>query len=411
MILTVAKKIYKGAFKMGWFFSDKCPNCGYTIKSEYCPNCGYYYKLYNELIETDLRTNNDIHESLKLARKYYEAGEKCYYKEEYQKAIEQYRMSASLGFADAIYSIGFMYRMGYGVQQNSQEAYKNFLVAANNGHTAANYQLGDMFYCGDIELNYEEAYKYLELAARNGHPMANYRMCSMYYHGLGVEINYKTSFEYLVIAAEKGEDEAQKVLSESYRFGQYGDLMMEENYEEAMKWIEQPAVNGDHEAEFWFGYFYRVHIEDYSIAFDWFYKSAKGGYAVAQLAVAGAYTAGSGVERDVEKSHYWYNKYLNNNSKGGSTQYLETSLEEALLLCYKDNDKREQRCREREAEFERIREQAYNTPITGDYASFTSDGYCIHEGHNSTCKFCSRRRWNYDDMCYEDGPHCRIYNY
>lgn len=375
---TLVKREFLGGNKM-FFFSCTCPNCKAKIRAyqTYCSNCGYNYILYNELIDVGSRKKEHQKRIIDFAHKYYALGDDYFYGkngkiEDNIKAMEYYEKSAALGFVDAIYSIGYMYLHGYGVQQDFNVAYQNLILAADYGHTAAHYYLG-----------------------------------VMYFYGYDVEVNYDIAFEYFTIAAERGHAKAQKTLSWCYRAGE----VIGQDFNKALKWIKKPAAKGDHEAEFWLGWLYQVHERNNSLAFSWFYKSAVGGYAVGQLAVAGAYTSGLGVERDVRESHYWYDTYLNNDSRGGSTQEMEDTLEQVLLLCYSDNDRREQQRVEKEKEYKKFKEAVYNTPITGDFVAFDYNGYCIHEDNPNTCKYCSRRSWNEDDACYEKGPYCRVIDY
>ncbi len=55
----------------------------------------------------------------------------------FAKAVEQYRMGAKLGNAQAQMMLGFMYSKGKGVEKNLAEAYIWSNLAAASGHTGA----------------------------------------------------------------------------------------------------------------------------------------------------------------------------------------------------------------------------------------------------------------------------------
>ena len=62
----------------------------------------------------------------------------------HEEAVKWYRKGAELGFSDAQYQLGCMYRYGQGVEQSIEEAAKWFQKAADQGNADAYFQFGQM---------------------------------------------------------------------------------------------------------------------------------------------------------------------------------------------------------------------------------------------------------------------------
>ena len=73
----------------------------------------------------------------------------------------------SASYAEVQYLQGVMYDTGKGVQQNSQEALRLYILAAERDHGAAQIMLGVMYAEGSgVSLDYVLAYMWFSLAAR-----------------------------------------------------------------------------------------------------------------------------------------------------------------------------------------------------------------------------------------------------
>ena len=89
------------------------------------------------------------------------------------------------------------------------------------------------------------------------------------------------------------------------------DAMKAGRKEEAFKYFERSAENGDPDGDqnlggcYWFGLGVK---QDYSQAVKWFKKPAALGRVGPQYCLANAYYSGLGVEKDYEKAFKWYQK-------------------------------------------------------------------------------------------------------
>ena len=76
--------------------------------------------------------------------------------------------AAEQEYAEAQFCLGDIYRFGYVVKKNLDEAVKWYSLAAKNGDCFAQYELGDMYQEGnDVDQNEDEAQKLFGMAARN----------------------------------------------------------------------------------------------------------------------------------------------------------------------------------------------------------------------------------------------------
>lgn len=135
--------------------------CGY--------NCEYekYYESDSSIIGNPLenKTEFSINETafvgyeetksaLKIAIADYEMGL-------YSQALEIFRRMAKSGNPTSMYYIGLSYSEGRGTEQNKDEAYKWFYLAAKNGEPRAKVKVGDYYYNHDnpVKRDYKKAYE------------------------------------------------------------------------------------------------------------------------------------------------------------------------------------------------------------------------------------------------------------
>lgn len=82
----------------------------------------------------------------------------AYERADYVEAIRLYRLAADQGHAAAQYNLGTMHRDGEGVPQNYAEALRWFRLAADQGQAEAQTNLGVMYNRGNgVPQNYVEA--------------------------------------------------------------------------------------------------------------------------------------------------------------------------------------------------------------------------------------------------------------
>ena len=148
---------------------------------------------------------------------------------------------AEQGDADAQYNLGEMYYFGTGVPQDYQTALEWFKLAAEQGHADAQYILGVLYHNGEGVLqDYKVALKWLKLAAEQGHATAQYILGSVYINGESVPQDYKTALKWYKLAAAQGNAGAQLNLGVMY----YHANGTPQDYLYAHMWLNIAASSG-----------------------------------------------------------------------------------------------------------------------------------------------------------------------
>ncbi len=174
-------------------------------------------------------------ESMDSAVALYEAGD-------YETAFVPLVVIADEGSADAQYLLGLMYAQGQGVTQDFYQAGKMYRLAGDQGHAAAQINLGSLFEnCyGNGPCNSEEAAIWYRRAADQGNPIAQYNLGVMYGIGEGVAKNEWSAKILLRKSAEQGYAPAQYNLAVIYEHGMGGPV----DSVAAYAWYELAANRG-----------------------------------------------------------------------------------------------------------------------------------------------------------------------
>ncbi len=134
---------------------------------------------------------------------------------DYATALREWRPLAEQGVAKAQFNLGFMYRNGLGVPQDTAEAVKWYGKAAEQGNADAQVNLGSMYSNGQgVPEDHAEAAKWFRKAAEQGVAEAQYNLGFMYRNGLGVSQDTAQAHMWYNLAASRlppGEDRDQSV--------------------------------------------------------------------------------------------------------------------------------------------------------------------------------------------------------
>lgn len=164
---------------------------------------------------------------------------------QYEEAATRLRLLAQQGHAGAQYNLGFLYDMGWGVDQDFFAAFNWYSQAADRGLAQAQYNIGVMYYLGrGVDQNFEQAFDYYTLAAEAGLPEAQTNLAYFYETGQGVEADPAAAARWYTRAAEQGSDKAQFNLGYLYAKG----LGVEQNLIEAYKWFTLATMLGHEQA-------------------------------------------------------------------------------------------------------------------------------------------------------------------
>ena len=115
-----------------------------------------------------------------------------------------------------------LYRAGDGVSQDDRTAEKWWRLAAEQGKSSAQFNLGFMYENGKgVAKNYKIALKWYRLAAEQGDVDALTNLGNMYHNGYGVPQDDKTAVKWWKLAAEQGDAKSQYNLDIILRRGEY----------------------------------------------------------------------------------------------------------------------------------------------------------------------------------------------
>lgn len=191
-------------------------------------------------------------------------------------AIQWYEKSADQCYAQAQYSLAYIYENARDNLKNSQRAFDLYKAAADQGFVDALYRMGRIYQYGIKDIvakNDTIALKYYQQAVDSASTAAMLAL-GLYYYS---ENTHKT-IDLLQRAAELEHPEAQYRLGLSYMYGIKGIISI--NHAEAIKWLELAAQNGHIKACNELGdYYVRKYGDDIvkcsEIAFPWYEKSLK----------------------------------------------------------------------------------------------------------------------------------------
>ena len=204
------------------------------------------------------------------------------------RAIQEYRELAEAGDAIAQTTLGYMYHVGEGIEQDHAMAVHWYRSAANLDNTDAQYNLAVAHAFGEgVSQDYAAAVEWYKRAAAQEHAIAQYSLGLSYSYGEGIERDLETAAYWLARSAQNGYVRAQVLLASKYHTGNGLPL----NYEEAARWYRSAAEQED---------------------------------AIAQFNLASMYRSGTGVAKDLEEALKWYRLSAQQGFEAAQEQLLQT---------------------------------------------------------------------------------------
>lgn len=117
------------------------------------------------------------------------------------------------------FKTGYDLFTGNGVDMDYEDAAKHFKIAADAGHSEAQYILGRMYYHGIVTHDYSKAVKYFKMSAAQKNASAAYYLSKCYISGLGAPQNTAKAIDYLKQSASLGGFQARADLCSLYLNG------------------------------------------------------------------------------------------------------------------------------------------------------------------------------------------------
>ena len=141
-------------------------------------------------------------------------GEDAYLTGDYETAMREWAPLAVQGHAEAQNMLGFMYRMGEGVEQDFAKARHWYRLAADQGHPTAQNNLGLLYRYGlGVPKNSAKAFRWFLRAAEQGNAAGQNHVGLMFYKGEGLAQDYVQAYQWAWLAAKQGMSQAMQALS------------------------------------------------------------------------------------------------------------------------------------------------------------------------------------------------------
>lgn len=126
-----------------------------------------------------------------------EQSKKLIEKQEFDKAIPILKQAAELGNAESQYNLGYCYRAGAGIEQNTDKAIYWFSKSADLAFNDGLYQMMMAYGNGDgVEQNHNKAFEYGLKCAENGDETCMWNVINCYYQGMGVDRDMDKMLEW-----------------------------------------------------------------------------------------------------------------------------------------------------------------------------------------------------------------------
>lgn len=228
-------------------------------------------------------------------------------------AASLYRLSAAQGNYAAMRSFGYVLMNGRGVDKDLDQARYWLTRAAREGNNRrAMYDLGALCMRKFPDANATtEAFRWYRQSADLGDALACFQVAKFYYNGwAGVEINLDEYHHWLTRAATLGATQAQRLMGDAYRVGDW----VSRDPEMSLEWYQKAATKNDPYAYYGMAIYYRglTNDADLAIANEYMILAAQKGHREAQFQCAIDYFRGYGAPRDFEKGKEWLLKSAEN---------------------------------------------------------------------------------------------------
>jgi tetratricopeptide (TPR) repeat protein len=161
------------------------------------------------------------------------------------EAVTRFRQAAERGHGAAAYELGEAYNDGRGVEKDLNEGAKWINTAASRGEPRAQYAVGAALYSNpEGEQDYARAVRYLGNAASQGHAGAQYLLGECYANGRGVTKNLPWAARWYGKSAERGHPDG----AFSYGVVQAAGLGLPTNLTWGYAWLDIASRRGHDKA-------------------------------------------------------------------------------------------------------------------------------------------------------------------
>ena len=242
------------------------------------------------------------------------------------------QLAAQNGDSKAQFNLGICYLKGIGVELDETKGLSFIKLAARSGDVEALYHMGKLHLDGGkFPKNPNLAIEYLELAAHQGHTLSNYFLGKFHLNGEHVSKDLETGVKYLKKAAENKHISAASLLFNHYfaigdnkngigyltQLADAGNVNYQHlaglfykqpefaNAEKSRKYLEMAANSGHQEALIELGIHHAQNNET-DKAFEQLKTAADSGNIDAQYALAFHYFKGDSIDKDEKQAFHYF---------------------------------------------------------------------------------------------------------
>ncbi|KAF9150613.1 hypothetical protein BG015_007545 [Linnemannia schmuckeri] len=190
---------------------------------------------------------------------------------------------------EAQVALGNLYRDGSSEFKKDDQAAMNwYLKAAEKEYDMAQYSVGILYYLGKgVQQDYAKAEDWFrKAAAHGGQPVVLYMLGKLYEEGHGAKENPDEAQSWYLLAAEQNYAPAQVALGSLLESGQGGRVPeIDRNYSGAMEWYLKAADQGDAQAHYEIGRMFDEGVgvvQDDLKARQWYTQATARGHAGAE---------------------------------------------------------------------------------------------------------------------------------
>ena len=240
-----------------------------------------------------------------------------------QESLNALHYAAEKGHIPSQVLLGDIYSSGDIIEQDYDKSFYYYLKAADQGDAIAQIKAGKYYLCGLNE--WDAACRMFKRAAEQGNTSAFALLGDCFNYGYGVSSNFDESVKWYQKAVDLGDEYAKNKLEELYANESYARFEFGD-FEGALRMYLPSAKHGNSYAQYMSGLCYEK-LGDCIRAFEWYLKAAEQQELDAQIALARFYENGLSVEKNEQKSKFWYLQslklYLNDTYVMNTKDYNE----------------------------------------------------------------------------------------
>lgn len=234
-------------------------------------------------------------------------------KKDYTRFVGYYESLAKQNDVKALYQLGQFYENDSIVRRDYGKAIYYFELAAKQKHISSIHRLATIYEEGIyVKKDIPRSIYYSEILVKENDLDSIFRLATFYESGEGVKQDYLKAIEYYELLVRHFDGDAAYKLGLFYENGKG----VERNLDKAIEYYEIAAQYMNSDAFLKLGSFHeegKKYPQNYIKAIECYESSAELDNSLAYLRLANIFYYGKGVDADIDKAKYNYNKIIEMN--------------------------------------------------------------------------------------------------